>query len=151
VKVRNGFVSNSSSSSFVVSGPGKMILKNALVGTTYVIGAKGKREFGWEEDKTSDFDSKVNWAALQAMYATDDYLLEMRMYMLENVIKEHTGAVHVDIVLQKDKYDEPGYGCIDHQSTSRENEYFLEIFESEQELKEFLFCPKNYVQGGNDN
>jgi len=150
MKVRVGFVSNSSSSSFVVSGPGELILENTLVGKIYVIGANGKREFGWERERTFDFDSKVNWAAMQAMYSPDD-LLEMKMYMLENVIKEHMGAAHVDISLQIDDYDKPGYGYIDHQSTSSEDDSFLEIFESEQQLKEFLFCPKNYIQGGNDN
>ena len=84
MKIRNGFVSNSSSSSFIVMGkfpsdseienpkeyiqrvaydnkecPGTVVLPNSNIGIN---------EFGWENTVYESFGSKLNFCALQILY-----------------------------------------------------------------------------------
>ena len=62
---RSGFVSNSSSSSFIVIGNEEHIIPE--MDDYYIIGERGKYNFGWEFEKSTDFHSRVNWCFIQGM------------------------------------------------------------------------------------
>jgi hypothetical protein len=67
--------------------------------------------------------------------------------MLEEVIKEHTGA-HT-VVLEKEEVGDWGYpyGYIDHQSS----DVCLEAFNSKETLKQFIFNTNSALYTDNDN
>jgi hypothetical protein len=146
MKTRQGFVSNSSSSSFVVIGnTGKDCskwLSKVCKPEQYVIGQDGETEFGWSVETHSDVYSRVNFAYLQAR----DRKLNGNHYMrmLFEAIKDVTGQFPiVSESIQKDGY-------VDHQSSSSEGQN-IEMFEDETILKRFLFDDGSYVETGNDN
>jgi hypothetical protein len=75
MKIRNGFISNSSSSSFVVFGPSQnyeipQLLKTQKKQDTLKIPNTfgGETEFGRQRQNYYDFGSRLNWAVLQALY-----------------------------------------------------------------------------------
>ena len=140
MKIRQGFVSNSSSSSFaVIEG----VAAPLTIEGTYVIGQDGEREFGWGVYDCFDFHSKANWAWLQAYYAERPDLQNM----LVSIIQECTGATNVENLLNPSSEGDSGVWCyIDHQSTGA-----LEIFDTPEELKRFLFGGSSYVHLDNDN
>ena len=145
MKVRKGFVSNSSSSSFVIISSNN--LYDYRVYGDYIIGDDGECEFGWDVETYSDIPSKINFAYMQAMYVKHNEWLNM----LTCAIVNHTGCDNVRSNLTidwKDKEKRQGY--IDHQSASTEGEN-TEIFESIETLTNFLFSPHSYIETGNDN
>jgi hypothetical protein len=74
MKIRNGFVSNSSSSSFVVFSPSliyeiPMLLKHQKDQKTLKIPQTfgGEYEFGRQRQNYTDFGSRLNWAIIHAL------------------------------------------------------------------------------------
>ena len=109
-----------------------------------VLGEHGEREFGWEIEEYSGFDSKVNYAYLMTSgyrWDTKEYKTDQptRLSLLEKVIMEHTGAKKIEWALGSDGY-------VDHQSSDND-----EMFENEQSLRCFLFSPHSMVLTDNDN
>lgn len=159
MKIRKGFVSNSSSSSFVIVANG-LLEEITLNEDKYVIGELGQYEFGWDIDDYFDIDTKINWAYLQASYLKRNGIYHCSeedkakwkvkgqeyLKMLTDVIKD---TLHVREVIVSDGIVEDGY--IDHQSSACEGKNFQEIFESEFALKQFIFCRKSYIHTDNDN
>jgi hypothetical protein len=162
MKIRSGFVSNSSSSSFIVikNGGSLDIPYNKVdygvldVPETF----EGKCQFGWERETSNDIGSKINFCYIQAQYfESDDALTEkalhaigessnLHMTMLEEVLKE-TLKVH-EINWNIDLTSNNFY--IDHQSSAVEGEN-LEMFESKEALRDFIFCPDSEIHTDNDN
>lgn len=147
MKTRTGFVSNSSSSSFVVINnknykPFKLNsfikIPDDFYGSTY--------EFGWGPEKITDTESKINFAYLQCIDVENDEWLSL----LEEVLMEETGVERIVWNFAKDYTDKGIEGHIDHQSASREGKN-TEIFDSKETLKNFLFDEESYIQLDNDN
>jgi len=155
MKIRNGFVSNSSSSSYVVINKSNLndIIKFKYLAKQDVVVIplkNGEKEFGWEVIRYTG-ESKINFAYLQAMYANRPEWANMITKLLkENLDIER---ISVTIACWNGDYNYvkvPDSGYIDHQSCATEGAN-IEIFNSEEDLKYFLFCDESYIQGGNDN
>lgn len=162
MKIRTGFVSNSSSSSFVVidSSAGYERLEdddNGVFGP-----GRGESEFGWGPECIKDIPSRINFAFLQANYAAPEHdaLLEKArtilyghsnhyVRMLEEVIKENSNIKEITWNFVEDEFGfESGY--IDHQSNASEGQN-MEIFNSKDALRDFIFGRNSYIQLDNDN
>jgi hypothetical protein len=147
VQTRYGFVSNSSSTNFIVIAAGKQTAQTPT--STYIIGEEGHSTFGWAFNKYDDVHSKINFAWIQAKYAEKDHPEWMKM--LEVVIAEAFQANSIECKLSLE-FDEENkrYAYIDHQSAYCDDKN-CEMFDSMENLEQFLFCPNSYIQGGNDN
>lgn len=160
MKIRSGFVSNSSSSSFIViSQNGEDVSyelrkkHEAGITTLVVDGNLGHTEFGWERNKYNDFGSKLIFAYLQAHYLIQDK--DDRgsdwLAMLEEVVKENLGVNGIEWNLSTELNDNrKTWAFIDHQSASFKG-VNTEMFEDKKSLKLFLFNTYSYIETGNDN
>jgi hypothetical protein len=152
MKTRLGFVSNSSSSSFVVIEEGKNMRQPHILeiddGVLTVNNEIGECEFGWEERRYSGFHTKLNFAYLQALYVMGQ--IPEWIPMLEETIKEFLPEVKEIRWELTEEWPAPGSGYIDHQSASYEGRN-TKIFNDKETLKRFLFDADSYIEGGNDN
>jgi hypothetical protein len=150
MKIRKGFVSNSSSSSFVVIDTSKgFISPSALKNPTLVVdGNLGETEFGWGADVLYDYGSRIIFAYLQTTYAKNPEWLEM----LEDVIKGNSKVKEI-IWNVTETYDSPDgktWAYIDHQSSAAEG-MNTEIFDDADKLKDFIFGKDSKIVLDNDN
>lgn len=143
MKIRNGFVSNSSSSSFIVISSDNNFNDIPIIKHN-ILGEKGKKYFSWENETSNDFYSKVNWSYMQAKYANNKDWLKMLTKVIREVCNVK-GRIKWNIDIQVDS------AIIDHQSTVCETESNGDMFASEDILKKFLFNSDSYIQTGNDN
>ena len=155
MKVRSGFVSNSSSSSFIVPVMTKVdshcysslksffteIRKKYYSITLPVSG--GQHSFDWEEEVYSNFEDKLNYLFLQIMGLTDNpQLLEELKSKLEEALKSICAKVYglsdlrftfdmeidYNAIKWDSIYDFNDVYMIDHQSTWNENADTVEMF-----------------------
>ena len=154
MKFREGFISNSSSTSFVVVGSdGDYVLKEDFVrefvkdGILVVDSTTGETGFGWGPDEIYNIGSRIIFAFIQTDYGRNSE----RIQLLEKVIKEYAGISEIIWNIGDYNNDEQkDYAYIDHQSSYSEGQN-LEIFESEDILKNFIFSRKSYIVLDNDN
>lgn len=171
MKTRNDFVSNSSSSSYIViTNTGKYV--NPFINTFEIIELPmkydGCREFGWQTEKYYDICSKLNWASivildkidLESGETSSEYLTseiskpwfraEAMENMLKKVCKEKFG---IDVELRKDEYRDHSWevGYIDHQSSIRESPENGRMFMTKEMLYDFLANDNSYIDNSNDN
>ena len=145
MKIRNGFVSNSSSSSFIVIGHKKYNVPD-YTKRDYIIGEKGMLEFNWDIEDHFDFDSKVNFATIQALcMENDDYIEDIK-----DVIKKHTNCRSVFNEICLDGIERDYMGYIDHASSASEDKN-IEMFKSKDKLERFLCCSDSLIHTDNDN
>jgi hypothetical protein len=141
MKCRLGFVSNSSSSSFVVIGNigncSNDLMSNIKEGTLF-LGKKGTISFGWGPEVISDVFSRINFALIQSKYKP------CWEQMLERVLKQTLGCENVISQLDEEK------AYIDHQSSAVEGENTF-IFDTDETLRKFLFCEDSKIVLNNDN
>lgn len=144
MKARYGFVSNSSSSSFVVIAKNrdKEIPIPITFSNTLMIprNLSGEIDFRLSGGKYFDFDSKLNFLILQVLYADNlDYVS-----LIYQVLGQKFGNIDIKNNLRRDfvdfddeeddseELDKLHFGFIDHQSIGGG---FLELFEGSPEDK----------------
>lgn len=173
MKIRIDYVSNSSSSSFIVISNTNKEDLNFGGEKVYVPCMKGTYEFGWAFKTYKDFWSKLNWCAimlaeihsfkdckLEITEDTPDWekdLISREMYwkknyskilrMLKKVCLE---KFNLNVELSMQNIDEL-YAYIDHQSNLIEAPKNAEMFDSASKLYNFLASKDSYIRGGNDN
>ncbi len=129
----NVFETNSSSThSISINNSVKSIYDTLIPDTDGVIRLTGG-EFGWEWESYNDPMTKANYCAM------DQCNHKTNLDMLVEVIKEHTGAVDVDVSNIN--------GYVDHQSVGTSHDAFV----SKETLKNFIFSPESWLFTGNDN
>lgn len=185
MKVRVDFVTNSSSSSFIVISNEDYTKEDLELLRGHLddyamerfkeigIFEKGKHQFGWEEEKSYDFESKINFLLIlvgrlasslkdyedgEDHYYIDksnyeEYSGKMKEYdkNLTDALSE-IGIETIDWkkIIEKMNYKNDNYAYIDHQSNIFERDY-SDLLESVENIKEFLFNDKSCIITGNDN
>jgi hypothetical protein len=141
-------VSNSSSSSFITFGIDTNKLKFPdYSGELVVDGNFGETEFGWGPGNIFDVGSKIIFAYIQSGFGKNKEYLGM----LEKVLREYCGVTTFVWDLSEEyDYSEKSWAYIDHQSSYLAGKN-LEIFDSEDRLKRFLFDNNSYIHLDNDN
>jgi len=148
VKVRQNFVSNSSSSSFIVIGNSGTYEKvHSNENDEYIFGQDGETEFGWTPQDITDIDSRINFCKIQSTYLDGKY-----DDVIEQVIRKNSSVQTFNNCMSPDwDYDSSQkYSYIDHQSAAIEGQN-LEMFESESTLEKFIFDSGSYIHTDNDN
>ena len=151
MKIRSGFVSNSSSSSFIIiDNSGKYCsLPFPPDDGVLVIGEDGSTKFGWETTTYPSIYDRINFSFIQTDYGKDFN----RLQMLEEVLKENIkGLKQIIWNISEEFHPTDGKVCgyIDHQSARCEGKN-MEMFKSKETLRDFIFGLGSYIQGGNDN
>lgn len=160
MKTRNSFVSNSSSSSYIIIGnktpkfPDKseedILDYPSDLGTT---------EFGWDPADHCSMWDRINFAWIQATNAGEAWNKELQDYicttsnemnLLEEVIKEIFGVKEIQWNMSTTWETKDLYCYIDHQSSGKEG-MNMELFENKDTLIQFLFAPDSYIHTDNDN
>ena len=98
---RSGFVSNSSSSSFIVIGEKLDLRDQKDQDVYYVIGRNGKTQFGWENEVSSDIHSRINFCLLQTLIAKNLENFQMLMKVLHEYVNEY---IYVGLTTWEWKY-----------------------------------------------
>ena len=150
MKIRNSFVANSSSTSFIVIG-GESKPKTLYVGQDIVVNDEfGTTEFGWGPEKIYDQESRIIFAYLQTLYLKHP----SKVRMLETVIINHLKCKSIAWKVTNDyclvNNSDMVHGYIDHQSSAEEGRN-TEMFDSEDTLTKFLFGTMSHIQLDNDN
>lgn len=147
MKKRLNFVSNSSSSSFIVIKKGKEDKikkhnrKKLIVPCIY-----GDLAFGWDEHIYYDFYTKLNFCVFQCLYVWNEQGKKW-FEMLKKVIQD---KLKLELELEKSENVYDYYGYIDHQSSSQEGRN-IKMFNNKKNLETFLFSSSSYLKTGNDN
>lgn len=157
MKTRKGYVSNSSSSSYIVipdavysdisSGTAdynnmRVFLDFSEANDWYGLFDEGEKQFGWQMENYHDTETKWNWLVLQAYYGGDEYI---------NAIDRFLSEIHSNLKMDWAKVDdlvEDMEAYIDHQSVDAECT-FSKL--KKIGIKEFLVNEECYIHNSNDN
>ncbi len=186
MKIRRGFVSNSSSSSFIVYDKSDTMIEQhipenmvyytedwvapsmndhfdfKLVPTINLPCELGKTEFGWDFERRHDIVTRLNWCAVQLLFAKkrdlycnykDQHIAwyDMVRNFKDVVYRELGYNVRFDYNSIEDDGVDGGYANIDHQSAAYEDLSIAAFFLDKEAIKAFLCGEHSYYQGGNDN
>ena len=138
MKTRNGFVSNSSSSSFVIIAEGghKELTPPWAMGQVLRLGdTVGTTEFGWGPDTVRGVGSRLNLAWILSEEDGD-----RRHELLRAIMDEYPTVQDVEF--------HSTYAYVDHQSLDHMSD---EVFRSDDSLRSFLFYRDSEIHLDNDN
>ncbi|RPI83174.1 MAG: hypothetical protein EHM34_05725 [Nitrosopumilales archaeon] len=139
MKIREGFVSNSSSTSFIVIGKTGNLNKVTSNDDKIYVDHDTGYKFDWDHTITDDPKGLIAFAWMQAQYQKKPEWVEM----IKEVVFETTGCELIcSIDITRDGY----ISCIDHQSAEEDK-----MFKSKDILKSFIFDKDSYVEMSNDN
>lgn len=164
MKERLGYVSNSSSSSFIVISTDPV--KQEYIDSTKTLlktiswdykdniimlpNKEGEMQFGWQHEEYHGIIDKLNFCAIQICYLKrdNDDRWEQYFEMLRDVVYSNF-SVNIDIKwFEEDEYCTDYY--IDHQSSAEEGQN-IEMFADEGKLEDFICNPKSHIFNSNDN
>lgn len=178
MKQRTDFVSNSSSSSFIViSDNADTVKKYDFKDETVLIPCnKGNFQFGWQWAKYDDFWSKLNFAALHIIdiesskkYINDtpkdewakryneakkkwiEKQEDMKNLLIEVCKEEFNLNIEFRTPDQCEFNEGDLYCYIDHQSNYMESPDNVKMFDSKSDMINFLCNEKSFIRTGNDN
>lgn len=144
MKIRQGFVSNSSSSSFIVIGD-NINRSNMNLGQLNYSMFDGESDFGWQEEIYTSIYDKLNWAILiqnahsnyKNVHAIQDFIYEA---LLPYGITFLSNIDEIEALLES--------GNIDHQSFESEN---ASMWDNHTKMAQWLLSSDSYIKNGNDN
>jgi len=149
MKIKLSFVSNSSSTSFIVIKKDNLktwlpcLENNVLV----VDSSFGTTEFGWGPAVIDDIESKIIFSYLQTLYSENNE----HKQLLDNLLKDYGNIDRIIWKIKNDHnsdYDYPHVGYIDHESQYPNNS---QMFLNKEALRDFIFGKNSYIYLDNDN
>lgn len=157
MKTRQGFVSNSSSSSFVVIGNSGKKQYPKLKEGNVVDFSQEKFGFGWGPATLYRAEDRLAFAMLQILTLANEWNDKEKKCipdfsqppvkgwkkMLEEVLREECNVTHIN-------WEQHKYSYIDHQSSASEGRN-TKIFKDKKTLCQFLFDAASQIDLDNDN